>query len=246
MSSLCTAADVSPMPRHIEIVTALEELTADIADHEITDRDGVPVHNPATLTWRKRERAIELLYAALCEAALAAWVCLSPGDYVQLTSIAWKGAKLWRDIILGGVVLVLPPEEIERYEDEHVLLDAEAFEAWRLRRLPPADVEESPADVPAVDVPKIVAGVPEPPAEEPADLGIGEGVAEQRGLEVRPEDVSDLVWAVMQALGALEVEGGLAGLGGLRREVLLGRVRDRLPGRTVSLRTLDTALAARR
>jgi hypothetical protein len=222
---------MNPPPVYIDMVTAVQRLTADISDEEITDRDGVPVRNSAILTWRKRERAIELLYAALREAALAAWVRVASGALVQLTGIDWKTAKLWRDIILGGVVRAFPPEEMDRYEGGRVLLEDSIFETWRLRRLA-ADVKEVPAAGPAVDMPgpEIVA---EPAAEPPTAN--------------RPDGISDLVWAVIQTLDAMEHEHGAVGLAGIRRDRLLEDVRRRLPDRpTLSPRTLDKAIAERR
>ena len=63
----------------------------------------------------------------------------------------------------------------------------------------------------------------------------------------RPDGISDLVWAVIQTLDAMEHEHGAVGLAGIRRDRLLDDVRRRLPDRpTLSPRTLDTAIAERR
>jgi hypothetical protein len=62
----------------------------------------------------------------------------------------------------------------------------------------------------------------------------------------RPHDVTDTVWAVVLALDALERERS-TGLLGLRRERdLLNMVREKLPGISVSVRTLDEAIAVRK
>jgi hypothetical protein len=220
-------------PVYIDILTAVERLAADISDQEVIDQDEADeaVWNPAAPAYRKRERVIMLLRDALRRAELPAWVLLPSGELIQLTGIDWKTAKLWRDIILGGVVRAFPPEEMDRYEGGRVLLEDPIFETWRLRRLP-ADVKEVPAAGPAVDMPgpEIVA---EPAAEPPTAN--------------RPDGISDLVWAVIQTLDAMEHEHGAVGLAGIRRGRLLDDVRRRLPDRpTLSPRTLDTAIAERR
>jgi hypothetical protein len=78
--------------------------------------------------------------------------------------------------------------------------------------------------------PKIVA---EPAAEPPTAN--------------RRDGISDLVWAVIQTLDAMEHEHGAVGLAGIRRDRLLEDVRRRLPDRpTLSPRTSDKAIAERR
>jgi hypothetical protein len=124
---------------YFNIAKAVKLLAADITDQEVTYPGETDVPT-GLLAWRKRERAFELLDAALLGDKLAATAHLASGEFVQLTSIDWTTASLRWEIIIGGVMRRLPEDGISHYEGAHVLLHEAAFEAWR-----PKPVEEKPA-----------------------------------------------------------------------------------------------------
>jgi hypothetical protein len=150
---------MSPQHAYINTTEAVARLVADISDQEVIHPGETEVPF-AVLAWSRRERAIILIRAALCDLALAAWVRLATGALVPLIGTDWRMASLWRETILGGVVRTLPEDRIVHYEGGEVLLCEAAFEAWRLRRLaPPADVEEipveeAPAEEPTIEIPE--------------------------------------------------------------------------------------------
>jgi hypothetical protein len=122
---------------HADLVTAVDWLAERLlpcADQDV-----------ALSTWSRRERAIELLYAALRKAVLIAWVEIAPGKFAQLTGIDWTTASLWHEIILGGFVLSRPPDPIKRHEGLKVVLDKAALGAWRPEPVnKPPTTDESP------------------------------------------------------------------------------------------------------
>ena len=70
---------------------------------------------------RKRELAVNDLYAALSDGSLLAPVRdPASGQMFQLTASDWRGAVFWRDIIVSGVVRSPACEEIERHRTASV------------------------------------------------------------------------------------------------------------------------------
>lgn len=127
---------MSPPSRSQRLAEAVQQLTADITDQEVTDEAEMPTRwNPAMPADRRRERAINLIYAALGDAVLVAWVYRN-GVYAKLTDIDWRGVSRWRDIILGGVIHAFPGEALFHHDGQEVWLDAAEFSAWRAKRQP--------------------------------------------------------------------------------------------------------------
>jgi hypothetical protein len=115
---------------YFNIAKAVERLATDITDQEVTypGETDVPAER---LAWRKRKRAFELLDAALLCDKLAATAHLASGEFVQFSSIDWATASLRWETIIGGVVCGLPQDGIYRFEGAYLLLDEDAFKAWR-------------------------------------------------------------------------------------------------------------------
>ena len=100
----------------------------------------------ASLSWAKREFAINDLYAALCGGGLLALVRdPTSGQMFQLTAADWRGAAFWRDIIVSGVVCSSAGEEIGCHDGRRVLLKADEFDTWlkMLKRCQPKPAEEA-------------------------------------------------------------------------------------------------------
>jgi hypothetical protein len=112
-------------------------------------QDGEPENSnsgPASLSWAKREFAINDLYAALCDSGLLALVRdPTSGQMFQLTASDWRGAVFWRDIVVSGVVRSSAGEEIKRHDGRRVLLKADQLDLWlkKLERCQPQPAEEA-------------------------------------------------------------------------------------------------------
>jgi hypothetical protein len=112
-------------------------------------QDRKPVNsnsNPASLSWPKREFAINDLYAALCDGGLLAFVRdPTSGQMFQLTAADWRGAAFWRDIVASGVVRSSACEEIKRHDGRRILLKADQLDIWlkKLERYRPQPAEEA-------------------------------------------------------------------------------------------------------
>lgn len=149
---------------YIDPGEAVRRLMSNISDHEVdapeamrqvltaafdlnkTERETLAlVKIPASIEWAKREKAITLLYTALCGGTLGALARSTSGTLVPLVGVEWKDAVLWRDIILGGIIRASIGHGWAAYEGCAVLLETSTFEAWHKQRLrsvpaaPPSD-----------------------------------------------------------------------------------------------------------
>jgi hypothetical protein len=153
-------------------------LTAAISDQEIEDAcksGGVdwtagfefPVHahmlryvggyKPlalAELAWGKRELAIKLLSAALCNGALLLWVQRPKnGKLIQIFSTQLRTTTFLREIIVGGEIRASVGELLEDYNGEPVRLSLAAFHTWLESRRPrPKPIETTSVNRPEAAV----------------------------------------------------------------------------------------------
>jgi hypothetical protein len=135
---------LDPIPEgYISLDEAVRPLTADISDQELAEK--IKAHQdrvkdrsklklpPLVVTLpTKRELTLHQLHIALRDGELISLVRdPQTGQFFRLTGVDWFGAKFWREMIVGGVVLASPGEEIERHRGRRILLTAAAFDAWR-------------------------------------------------------------------------------------------------------------------
>jgi hypothetical protein len=149
---------------YISTVDVVTRIAARISDQDMTNRDGVPVRDPAKLVWLRRNRAIRLILEALRAGELSAWAQLGSNPPVQLSSIDWVAPVFGYEIIVGGAVRAAVGERIARFEDATVLFDTD--EGWLERQLiedvPPAGSEAAYAR-PAAALRTIEAAAPPGP-----------------------------------------------------------------------------------
>jgi hypothetical protein len=79
----------------------------------------------------KREMAVLEIYRAFCHDDLAAIVRDSlSGEKFKITPLDWRGAALWRQTLIGGVVAASAGEHIGRYVGRLVQIKVEALDRW--------------------------------------------------------------------------------------------------------------------
>jgi len=121
----------------------------------------------------KRELALTLLTAALCNGALLIWVQLSAtGARIQITATNLRTTALLRESIVAGIIRAFPDEYLARHDGEELLLSRAEFLDWLRHRPRPEPVEAIPeavavalaATVPAVKVPDASTSVDQLPS----------------------------------------------------------------------------------
>jgi hypothetical protein len=83
----------------------------------------------------KRETAILELYDAFCRDKLSA-IVRDPhsGEKFKVTPLDWRSSGLWRQTIVGGVVVALPREHIDRYSGRVLQIETKALDRWLKER----------------------------------------------------------------------------------------------------------------
>jgi hypothetical protein len=149
------AGAVNTIADIIDTVEAIRRLTADISDQEV-ESGSDDQHDFVILArkvYRKREFAVSLLYAALCDGVLMAAIRLATG-MLPITNMEWRTVALWREIIMSGEIQASAGERLERYNGAPVMLSTAAFEAWlQQRRLRPESPTTTTAAQPTIPVP---------------------------------------------------------------------------------------------
>jgi hypothetical protein len=114
----------------VRLTEAIGNRDVDGRDHRL-DNDLAVCRARAKLSYRKRERAIDSLYKALCNDVLIAQA-QNPvsGTLVWLNGLDWRGVGFWRDIIIGGTIHTQQWEAIAQYDGWRVWLEASAFDCW--------------------------------------------------------------------------------------------------------------------
>jgi hypothetical protein len=122
--------DFVPKEGYTTLPEAVRQLAADLSNQEVTVSPDRGVR-----AWAKRETAIWKLYEALQNDALISIVRdPASGEMFRITAVDWHGAALWRDTIIGGEILALPDELIERYANRLALIETPAFDKWMKAR----------------------------------------------------------------------------------------------------------------
>ena len=165
----------------------------------------------------KLELAVVQLSAALREDKLAVWVQSETGAMVPLSGLNLTAAPFSREIMVGGVIRSAAGDRLASYDGWLVWLDRPAFEAWLEQRLRPDRPETAPGSCD------------------------DEQIAELQD----DEELTPRVKAVVAVLNDLKQEMG-RDPDVIDNDPLLVMVKERLKPTTVSMRTLQRALAARR